>query len=515
MNFRLFRHLSLLTLFSVALLSLSCTNPFVFGPSLSELTTTTGFVGANHPADQTNTFYIDSPRICCTARLSGAHRNTRVTARWIYVEGGMAVIHHDEAICDSDCYVGFTLSSPDEGFMHGEYKVELTLDEGPPKSFTFYIQRDQSGTLPTINGFSADPLIITAGQPSALKWKVLNATRVIIRPAPGAVGLEGSQNITPTADATYTLLALNRSGASSSTLSLIVHPMTTGKADLVVTDFWNTGNMIFYNVKNVGTLASCGTEAYLYKNDVLTAKDYMGPLDPGQERVESFGAYHFSPRFPSIAGSTVTEATTVSVNIRVCADGPATCVESNTLNNCMEHNFGELLSIHLEHYANSAQWRCSTGPLTWPMLFDNKAGWAQIASAQVDESGMYPDSLIMTPPQAANSWMEARIGLPASPPQGLQPFYVPHKCKISARVGLSREAPASASVKFIIGTMQGSDVTYYPPVIIDSKGKLVPYEVDLSQMAGQQVQIVLRVESNGPLQQGSAVWIDPTLIQER
>jgi hypothetical protein len=81
-------------------------------------------------------------------------------------------------------------------------------------------------------------------------------------------------------------------------------------------------------------------------------------------------------------------------------------------------------------------------------------------------------------------------------------------------VGLTRDAPASGTVKFIIGTAQGSDITYYPPVIINTRGKPETYEVDLSKLAGKQIQFIFRVESSEPLQQGSAVWIDPTLTQE-
>jgi hypothetical protein len=133
----------------------------------------------------------------------------------------------------------------------------------------------------------------------------------------------------------------------------------------------------------------------------------------------------------------------------------------------------------------------------------------------MDNGESDPNSLIMTLPLSANSWMQARLGLPQGNPVVLQPFTIPHKCKLSAEVGLTLDAPDAATVKFIIGTAQGSDITYYPPVIINTIGKPEIYEVDLSKLAGKQVQFVFRVESGEPLQQGSAVWIDPTLTQEK
>jgi hypothetical protein len=519
MSFHHLRSLILLLSFPLMLLSASCANLFSSGPLISEVTTTTGFTGGYHPADRTNVFYIDSPQICCSAKLSGAHPNTAVLANWIYIHGAMAtqakpLVQSDKAICDGDCYVGFTLPSSPEGYIAGEYRVEISSDTGHPISVGFFIQRDESGPLPVISSFSASALDIVAGQSTDLKWRASNATRVSIQPSLRTVQSEGLQDVFPASDTTYTLWALNRRGSSSSSISIKVTPVVTDKADLLVTDFWNTGNVLFYKVKNIGNLASSPSDAYLYKNDVLVSKDYTQPLDPGQERVESFGSYHFSPRFPSIIGSAVPDGTTDAVNMRVCLNGSQTCLETDNSNNCMEHNFGPLWNLHLEHYAYTAQWLCSTGALKWPMLRDNSGGWAQIASAQVDGSGIYPDSLLMSPPQSVKSWMEARIGLPLDQQGGLQPFYIPHKCKISAKVGLSREVPDASIVKFTIGTMQGREVTYYPPVTIDAKGKLVPYEIDLSRLTGKQVLFVLRVESSGPLQQGSAVWIDPTITQE-
>jgi hypothetical protein len=348
-----------------------------------------------------------------------------------------------------------------------------------------------------------------------MSWQVSNATRVNILPSPGLVTAEGKVNLNPAEDTTYTLWAVNRSGTTSNSLSVKTIRPAKDRADLTVTDFWVTGTTLYYNVKNIGTAASSASESYLYKNDVLVSQDYVAPLNPGMERVESFASYHFSPRFQSVLGGAVAEATSDAVNMLVCVNGDSAFPESNGNNNCMDHNFGPLLEAKLSHYAATAQWQSSTGALKWPMLRDSKGGWAQVASAQMDNGQSYADSIIMTLPICADSWMQTRFGIPQGYPVVLQPFTIPYKTRLSVRVGLTLDAPASANVKFILGTAQGSDITYYPPVIINSTGKPEMYEVDLTKLAGKQVQFIFKVESSKPLQQGSAVWIDPTLVQER
>ncbi len=514
-----FLSLALVTVI-VVLLSTSCSNIFIFGPSISELTTTTGLISTFQPVDKTNNFYIDSPQICVSGKLNGANHNTEIQVDWVYIQGEMSkeaksLINTEKAHCDTDCYFGFTLTPPPGGFISGEYKTDISVDGKHKADYKFYIRRDQAGPIPQIKSFVASPLSLAEGEPLTISWAVTNASRVEILPSPGQVKFEGKLSLNPASDTTYTLWAVNRSGTSSNALSVKVAGKAKEWADLTITDFWNTGNILFYNVKNNGDLASTACQSYLYKNDSLVSQDYVGPLDPGAERVESFSQYHFSPRFTSIIGGGATEATTDAVNMRICVNADSTCPESDMANNCMEHNFGPLLEVHLAHYAGPAQWQSNTGTLSSPMMRDSKGGWAQLGSAQMDNGESDPNSVIMTLPVSANSWMQARMGLPQGNPVVLQPFTIPHKCKLSAEVGLTPDAPAAATVKFIIGTAQGSDITYYPPVIINTIGKPEIYEVDLSKLAGKQVQFIFRVESSEPLQQGSAVWIDPTLTQEK
>ena len=518
LHIRLYGTISSFALASL-LASTACSGLFNPQPSISEVTLTTGFVSDYRPADTTVTFYIDNPQICCSARVSGAVPGTKVKASWTFIQGGMSreaepVISEETAACEEDCYVGFKLPAPDDGFINGDYRVDLSVGSITKSSGAFTIMKDPSVPIPQIISFTADPPRITAGQATLLKWKVTGATRVDIQPAPGTAAAEGSQAVNPAVDTTYKLYAVNRGGCSYSALTVSVAPLIKEKADLQLIEFWSSGNVLSYRVKNNGNLASCPSMTYLYKNDLLESKDYAAPLLPGEERVEALQQYHFSPRFNTTTGSGGSEATTDAVNIRICANADAACVESDDTNNCLEHNFGTLLNINLVRYAHNARWQSENITLKWPVLKDSNTGLACISTAQLGNGENYSEALLVSPPPAGG-WIQGTFGLIRGTPPALEPFYIPHKCKFTCKLGLTRDTRVSAGVKFMLGTMQGSEITYFPSVTIDSANKIEAYEVDLSKLAGKKVNFVFRVESGGPWQQGSAAWIEPVLTQER
>jgi hypothetical protein len=518
LHIRLYRLISCLALASL-LASAACSGLFNPQPSVCEVTLTTGLASDYRPADSTATFYIDSPQVCCSARVSGAVPGTEVKATWTFIKGGMSreakpVISEETAACEKDCYIGFILPAPDDGFINGDYRVDLSISGITKASGAFAILEDQSVAMPQIITFTADPPKISAGQAAVLKWNVTGASRVDIQPGPGTAAVEGSQSVNPAVDTTYKLYAVNRGGCSYSSLTVSVAPLIKEKADLQVIEFWSSGNVLAYRVKNNGDLASCPSMTYLYKNDLLESKDYIAPLLPGEERVEALQQYHFSPRFGTTTGSGGSEAPTDSVNMRICANADAACVESDDINNCLEHNFGTLLNINLVRHAHNARWQSENITLKWPIPGDSDSGLACIATAQLGNGESYSDALLMSPPPVGG-WIQGTFGLIQGTPPALVPFYIPHKCKLTCKLGLTHNTQASAGVKFMLGTMQGSEITYFPPVAIDSSNKTEAYEVDLSKLAGKKVNFVFRVESGGPWQQGSAAWIEPVLIQER
>jgi hypothetical protein len=505
---------------SASLFFTSCSNLPFFGPRLNDPVIATGLEADYRPKDSTDFFYIDSPQVCCSIRLSGAHADTAVQANWVYEKSESQeelnrIIYTDNKTQGQDGYLGFKLNAPAQGFSSGQYRLDLSIVGGQQTSIPFFIKRDSSGSLPYINHFSAVPQQIVSGETSKLSWSVAETGRISIEPLPGTVDPEGSIDIAPTADTTYTLWAVNKRGSASNQISIAVKQPVNNKADLVVIDFWSSGNVLSYRIKNIGNLTSCATETYLYRDDTLESKSYVEPLAPGDEKAKAFLTYHFSPRFPSLLGSSSNSATSGATNIRICANGDGSCPEADYTNNCYEHNFGPLMNINLVQYSGNAQWQSSAGSLSWPMYASGAEGWAQISTAQIKSSLSYPSALLMTPPNSTGSWIQGAFGVPMGSPAELRPFTVPHGCKFSANVGLTVDAPAAASVKFILGTSQGGVINYFPPLTVNSGGQLATYTVDLSGLAGQKVLVILRVESGGPLPEGSAAWIEPVISQQR
>lgn len=497
--------------------SVSCSD--LFGPSISNLTVTGGLDSVSLPLDNSDSFYIDSPQICCSVKLERAHKNTAVTSKWVLTEGELAagdnpVIYEDTVYLDTDGYAGFTFKPSMRGFARGEYRIDVYIDGKAKASGNFTVQKDATGSLPQIKKFTLRPEVITGGQSSQLCWQVSGATSIRIVPSPGKVETSGEGTITPTTDAVYTLYAVNRSGCSSSTISIKVMPAITGSADLQILDFWNTGNILFYRICNKGTLASPGTFSALYKNGLFVSEDFVGPLSPGEERVESFAGYHFSPRFGSITGSALPEGISDAVNMRICLNQPASCDESDFDNNCFEHNFGPLLSINLLRYISKAEWINSSGALTWPMGMNRSSGWVTLGTAVTREES-FPNALLIYPGTETGSYIQASIGIPYGEPYVLTPITVPFKCKLTYLAGLTSDATGGAGASLMIGIKEGDSIEFLDVVNLKSKGKPEKYEVDLSKLAGRQVELIVRAEAGETLHQGSIAWIDPVLAQDR
>lgn len=336
---------TLIPIAALVLLGLSCAGTSTPSSSISELTLCTSLAPDYRPLDNRNEFYLDSPQVCCSVKVTSVSENTSVTVDWVYIKGQMSkesgpLILQDHAVCGTDCYAGFTLPAPAGGFIGGEYRVDLFIDGRPGASAAFSILRDTSLRQPQIASFTAVPSRITAGQPVQLTWKVSNASRIDIRPVPGAVDAEGSVSATPAEDTAYTLYAMNRGGVSSSRLNVNVAPAIKEKPDLQVMELWTSGNVLAYRVKNTGNLASCPTVSRLYKNGTEVSQDYMAPLAAGEERVEAFQQYHFSPRFNYITGQGGYSEGMDAVNIRICVNSDESCAESDRSNNCLDHDFG-------------------------------------------------------------------------------------------------------------------------------------------------------------------------------
>jgi hypothetical protein len=200
--------------------------------------------------------------------------------------------------------------------------------------------------------------------------------------------------------------------------------------------------------------------------------------------------------------------------MRICLNSDRGCTEADYTNNCLDHNFGPLWKLDLLRYASTAAWQSSAGSVRWPMMADSKEGIASLSTLPAGEASSAGAAILMCPPQQANTWMQMRIGLPQGSPVTLDTFTIGYKCRFTAHVGLTPEAPAGASVKFSFGTVKDGAATYFPPVTVTSGNKPEPYSADLGKLAGEEVEFVLRAEASAPLKQGCAAWIEPVIVQE-
>lgn len=75
---------------------------------------------------------------------------------------------------------------------------------------------------PLIDSFGAEPATIASGQIAYLHWTTKNAKTIEISESIGAVGPDGQRVISPTFTTTYTLRAMNPTGAASASATITV-----------------------------------------------------------------------------------------------------------------------------------------------------------------------------------------------------------------------------------------------------------------------------------------------------
>ncbi|MDW7657172.1 MAG: zinc ribbon domain-containing protein [Bacillota bacterium] len=79
--------------------------------------------------NKTDRFSTDTPIIYATALLKNAPEDTLITAKWYYVTEDIDIASVDLESTETNQYVSFSLSRPDNGFPIGDYEVELYVDE--------------------------------------------------------------------------------------------------------------------------------------------------------------------------------------------------------------------------------------------------------------------------------------------------------------------------------------------------------------------------------------------------
>ena len=349
---------------------------------------------------------------------------------------------------------------------------------------------------PVIKSFTASPETITSGQSVTLRWDVSAATTVTIHPVVGTVSQSSSAQVSPTNTTTYILTARTGADSSTSSVTVTVTSSLTGRPDLIITDIQLTGTMVYYKIKNQGDVNAKPSRTYLYINGIKVGSDYVEPVAVGQEKTESFSNYQYTGMADSI------------VTVKICADVDDEIAESDEDNNCGVANWGLLFSYDFVKNAHLASWSSGAGELKLPLPSGNKKGAAFVRV----------NSIVMCTEQVRYGWIQGRFAdYYTDRYRQLQSrkIVVPEKTKFTAKVSLTGEATAADGVRIALGYIDNTgSVVLFPKMDVHYGEEAKVYQIDLSDMASEKTEFVLRVEAKDSSKQLCLRWEKPKIIQE-
>jgi hypothetical protein len=358
-------------------------------------------------------------------------------------------------------------------------------------------------TPPIINSFTTTPADISTGERTTLSWDVSGATGITIEPDIGNVGSSGTLMLTPPDTTTYTLTATNQAGSVACSATVTVTPVYVGKADLVITDLWLTGSAVNYKIANRGDADAKASQSYFYIDDLKQSSDWVDSLAAGEEITTSFANFNWN--LSGVAGAPVQQL--AQFNVKACADAGNDIEESIEDNNCLAKIWGQTFTYNFTENAHMAEWRSGAGDLKWPVVSGDKGS--------VSAAG---DMLIMCPQKVSNGWIQGRFADYYTPnlgaPMSSRKIEIPQSARFTAKVGLTGDTPTDA-VKVAFGYLDATgSVVLFPKMDIQSGEASRAYEVDLSDMAGENTEFILWVEAVGGPIEGCVKWSEPKIVQE-
>ena len=376
---------------------------------------------------------------------------------------------------------------------------------------------------PVINAFTVSPATISSGQMATLSWNVSNATTVTIQPTIGGVDPSGTEQVSPTTTATYTLAATNKAGTTKESVAVTVTSAVSGKPDLVITDFWLAGNTVNYKMKNQGDADAESSRSYLYVNDLQTASDYVVPLAAGQEITTKFSNYSWDFSLNPAPNQTALGISTHSTpgpgrgyHVELYTDSDDAVDESNEANNCSEQVWGLKFTYDFVEKASKATWKSSSGKLEWVTAPSSKKGAAFVGRVWLEDGGVYLDTLSTYPEQVSHGWIQGKYGEFYSESQVTQSrtIRLPEMAKFTAKIGFKRGATATDGVAVALGYIGVDEsLVFFDKMDVYYDGALDVYEIDLSDIAGEEVYFILRVETKDSWEQDWPVWVEAKIVQ--
>ena len=373
---------------------------------------------------------------------------------------------------------------------------------------------------PVINSFTASPETISSGQTATLSWNVSGAATVTIEPVVGGVAPSGTTPVSPATTTTYTLTATNDDLSTTSSITVAVTstvtPAATGKPDLVITDTWFSGKILYYKIKNQGDADAKSSQSYLYVNDVQKSSDYVEPVAAGQEITGDFSRYVWPYDMAGVAASGWFDI--ASFHTKVCLDADDAVVESNEGNNCSTKIWGPTFTYDFVEKAHLAKWKSGAGELKWPMVAGDTKGAVIARGGRLEDGQSHANALSTYPQQVSHGTIQGNYGdfyTDDVHRPSVREIVIPEMAKFTAKVGFKEGATATDGVIVAFGFIDPGGIIVFPKKLdVYYDGVLDVYEVDLSHMAGEKVYFILRVEAKDSWEQDWLVWVDPKIVQE-
>ena len=507
---------------------------------VSDATLATGIDSSSAPVDPSNTFPVTADRLYLSFKLNNAPANTQVTCKVTYLQGEASdmankVLFTGSLSGSGTKYMAFTVKPTAGSFPQGSYQASLTINGTNTIDLPFTIQNlsVQKG-WPVISKFTVTPDNVPAGQPVTLAWEIRDATRITLQPEIGTVQNSGTRSVTPAMTTTYKLIAANDAGTTTREVTVNVGAAITGAGDLTVTEAWLEGCMIYYKIKNTGSVEIPGTTTYLYVDNLfppMGATSFCDTMKPGQERTLVFSSYQWPDcgqdptadsgghttygtvhsLAPAHTGTPIyyIDPTILNRQVKVCADGKNEAKEGNKNNNCLMKIWGILFDYDMLPLAHLATWKNSAGEMPAFGAESSKTG----AYIKLGDGG-----LEMIPEQVPQGWIQGSWGIFSVHPELKTPItaavMLPAKTHLKMRVGLASNAQGSDGVTFKVGMRDLSDtVNYLPGKKMTVPGQFEDWDVDLSDYEGQKVYIILRVEAGNTATNDFAIWKQCRLVQ--
>jgi len=276
-------------------------------------------------------FTADTPTIYLSARVNNAPADTLITAGWLFFKDSNnkevnRPLFDDSITVKGTRYFSFGHPAPSTAWEPGQYVIKINVNGKEYANARFKVKVPQKADVPapTITFFKAEPEAITWGQAVVLSWSTTAATRVDLS-AMGNVQAVGNKIVLPAVSQEYTLTATNAVGTTTKKVFVEVTSFNSDKPELVIVDFWATGDKANYKIRNVGGAEAKESLSGLYVNGLLADQSRVEILAPGQERVYAF---------PALKWGYGTQRT-YKIPVRVCADDYNRIGEYDEFNNCL------------------------------------------------------------------------------------------------------------------------------------------------------------------------------------